>query len=219
MKHLKYFKLFESTGSYDQLISDIEKTAKEHGVKLILPKTVTVNYINGLEVSGYFVDNGEPTLACGIGGDIKFWVTVLAHESSHMEQWIEQCPEWLNNYYKGRECVDWLDEWCEGKVNFTDDEVDEIIDRAIGVELDCERRTIEKEKKYNLPVNITEEIQKAISYILFYRFLKESKKWNASGKQPYKIKEVWSLMPKSFDDLDFKTVPENIKEAYYKYCY
>ena len=218
MRYIKPWKLFENE-SFKTIIDDITKKANENGVKLLLPETNTVPYVTGSEVSGYFVDNGNPTLACAIGGDIKRWGPILAHESSHMDQWIENCSAWTNNYYKGREAVDWLDEWCQDKVQFNDEEVDDLIERAIGVELDCEKRTIEKEKKYNLPVNIEEEIQKSISYILFYRFLKESKKWNSPGKAPYLIKEIWSLMPKSFNEIDFKTVPENIKEAYYKYCY
>jgi hypothetical protein len=218
MRYIKSWKLFENQ-SFKTIIDDITKKANENGVKLLLPETNTVPYVTGSEVSGYFVDNGNPILACAIGGDIKRWGPILAHESSHMDQWIENCSAWTNNYYKGREAVDWLDEWCQDKVKFSDAEVDDLIERAIGVELDCEKRTIEKEKKYNLPVNIEEEIQKSISYILFYRFLKESKKWNSPGKAPYLIKEIWSLMPKSFDEIDFKTVPENIKEAYYKYCY
>ncbi len=219
MRYIKSYILFESV-EYDRLIEDVKETSKKNGVKLILSETNTVKYFFGdSEVSGYFIDNGDPTLACAIGGDIERWGPILAHESSHMDQWIENCSAWTNNYYKDREAVDWLDEWCDGKVKFTEDEIDDIIDRAIGVELDCEKRTIQKEIKYNLPVNIQDEIQKAISYILFYRFIKESKKWNTPGKAPYSVKEVWSLMPKSFDDIDFKSVPENIKEAYYKYCY
>ena len=218
MKYLKSFKVFENN-SFDKLIDDITKTANENGVKLLLPETDGVPYITGSHVSGYFIDNGEPTLACGIGGDIMKWGSILAHESSHMDQWIENCKEWIDNYWKGRECVDWLDEWCQDKIELEDNEVDEIINRAIAVELDCEKRTIQKEIKYQIPVNIEEEIQKSISYILFYRFIKDSKKWNAPGKAPYKIKEVWSLMPKRFEDCDFTVVPDNIKEAYYKYCY
>ena len=219
MKYLKYFKLFEDgASSFDSFIENIKKRAIEHGVKLILPDSDEVIY-NGVAVSGYFIDNGDPTFACAIGGDIKRWGPIFAHESSHMDQWIENSEAWRNNYYKGKEAVEWLDEWCDGRVSLSDVEVNEIIDRAIGVELDCEKRTIEKERKYNLPVNIEEEIQKSISYILFYRFLQESRKWCLPGKAPHGIREVWTLMPTSFDDIDFKTVPDNIKEAYYKYCY
>jgi hypothetical protein len=48
--------------------------------------------------------------------------------------------------------------------------------------------------------------------------LKEVRKWNVSGKAPYQIKEVWSQMPKTFD-MDYYTVPENLKELYLKYCF
>lgn len=89
---------------------------------------------------------------------------------------------------------------------------------TIGVELDCEKRTIEKAKKYNLPVNIKEEIQKANSYILFYTFVKESRKWNTPGKAPYQIREVWSKMPDTFE-IDYAQIPEDIRELYRKYCY
>lgn len=219
MRYIYNYNLFENS-KFEILIKDIKEKAIEYGVTLILPETNTVKYITGeSEVSGYFVDNGNPTLACAIGGDIKRWGPILAHESSHMDQWIEKCKEWTENYYKGKEAVDWLDEWCSEKVNLSDSEVDDLINRAINVELDCEKRTIEKEINYDLPVNIEEEIQKSISYILFYRFLKESKKWNSPGKAPYLIKEVWSLMPKSFESANFEIVPDNIKDAYYKYCY
>lgn len=203
----------------EQFIKDVERTARENKVKLLLPETDEVQYPTGIMVSGYFVDNGDPTLACGIRGDFTRWGPILAHESSHMDQWIENCKEWRENYWNGRECVDWLDEWCQNKVRLEDGEVDEIINRAIAVELDCEKRTIRKEIEYNFPISIEEEIQKAISYILFYRFIKQSKKWNASGKAPYKIKEVWSLAPRSFDECDFNSVPESIQKAYYEHCY
>ena len=219
MKYILKYKIFENS-NFQKLINDITEKANKFNVKLILSETNTVKYITGeSEVSGYFVDNGEPTLACAIGGDIERWGPILAHESSHMDQWIENSKEWVENYYKGREAVDWLDDWCNDKVNLSDSEVDDIIQIAINVELDCEKRTIKKEIEYNLPVNVEEEIQKSISYILFYRFLKESKKWNTPGKAPYLIKEVWSLMPKTFESIDFTSVPDKVKKAYYKYCY
>jgi len=204
----------------NKLIEDLKHTTQQHNVKLLLLPALEVTYPNSnMMVSGYFVDNGDPTLCCAIGGELNIWGPILLHESSHMDQWIENCKEWKENYWNGKECVEWLDEWCQNKTKLEDREVDEIINRAINVELDCEKRTIIKLIKYNIDVDISEEIQKAISYILFYRFLKESKKWSATGKSPYKIKEVWSLMPKSFDECNFGFVPENIKEAYYGYCY
>jgi hypothetical protein len=67
-------------------------------------------------------------------------------------------------------------------------------------------------------VNVEEEIQKANSYILFYTFIKEVRKWNTPGKAPYQVKEVWSKMPKTFN-MDYFTVSSEISELYKKFCY
>ena len=214
---MRYLKIYEDYNQFQKMIDDTRKTAEEHGVKVYFPEADHVLY-NGIGVSGYFIDNGEPTIACAISGDIKVWGAVMAHESSHMDQWIENSKYWTENYIDGKEAVDWMDQWCAGKVEFTDGELDDIIRRAIGVELDCEKRTIEKEKKYGLPLDPIEETQKAVSYIWFYRFVKDSKKWNDIGKAPYLIKEVWSQMPKTFD-IDYMEMPEKIKNLYYQYCF
>lgn len=223
MKWLKKYTLFlesleEMTPEIHQLVEDIKRKAEENGVKLILQDTKTVPYAVGdFPVSGYFVDYGKPTLAVATGKPLKDWVMVLAHEGSHMEQWIEKSPYWNNSFINGREAVEYIDEWCGGK-EFTKEELDDICKRSLEIELDCERRTIEKAISYNLPVIIEEEIQKANSYILFYTFIKQVRKWNKPGKAPYQIKEVWSKMPSTFE-MNYFIVPEEIAELYKKYCY
>lgn len=224
MSMIKKYKIFiesfksEMTPEIQKLINDTKKQAEDNGVQIILSQEKTVPYIVGdIQVSGYFVDYGNPRLAVAMGKPLKDWVMILAHEGSHMDQWIEDSPYWTDNFINGRESVEYIDEWCAGK-EFTEEEVDNFIKRSIGVELDCEKRTIEKAKKYNLPVNIKEEIQKANSYILFYTFVKESRKWNTPGKAPYQIREVWSKMPDTFE-IDYAQIPEDIRELYRKYCY
>lgn len=228
MKNLKKYKLFieslnadygDMTPEIKQLIEDTKKKAIDNGVEVLISQEKTVPYITGddFRVSGYFVDYGTPKLAVAIGKPLKDWVMILAHEGSHMDQWIEKSPYWTNNFVNGRESVEYIDEWCAGK-EFSDEEIDDFIKRSIGVEWDCEKRTIEKAKKYNLPVNIKEEIQKANSYIWFYTFVKETRKWNNPGQAPYQIKEVWSRVPDTFD-MDYTQIPEDIRELYRKYCY
>ena len=121
--------LFEKFNKYQKLISDVKRTAAENGVRTILPNEETVPYYGG-PVAGYFSDNGEPILACGIKGNIKNWGAILAHESSHMDQWIEKSPYWTGNYINGKESVDWLSDWCEGH-EFSDKEVENFIVRAM----------------------------------------------------------------------------------------
>lgn len=195
---------------------EISQTGIENGVKIVLHDDETVPYaIGGCPVSGYFVDYGNPTLAVALKN--KSWVMTLCHESCHMDQWIEKSPFWTNSFIDGREAVEYIDEFCNGE-NFSEEKLNDFIKKARGVEWDCEKRSIQKAIKYGLDINVEEEIQKANSYILFYTFVKETRKWNTVGKAPYNIKEVWSLMPKTFD-MDYEVVPENIKEAYYKYCF
>ena len=217
---MKYLRLYEELDQnlIDKLVQDTKNTADEHGVKIIFENTLTVPYaVGGFPCSGYFVDYGNPTLAVAMGKPVDQWVMVLAHESSHMDQWIEKSSAWTNNFVNGKESVDYIDEWCNGK-DISEEELNDLIKRSIGEEWDCERRTIEKAKEYNLPINIKEEAQKANSYILFYTMLKETRKWNKPGQAPYQIKEVWSQMPDTFD-MDYSVVPDEIKELYLKYCF
>lgn len=217
---MKYLKLFEdfNQDSIDKVVQDITKKAEDNGVQIILEPTPTIPYAVGdFPCAGYFVSYGRPTLAVATGKPLKDWIMVLVHESSHMDQWLEGSKAWTNNFVDGKESVDYIDEWLSGK-EMTEEEIDDLISRSIDVERDCEMRTIEKVKEYNLPVNVDEEIQKANSYILFYRMLKITRKWNKPGKAPYQIKEVWSQMPKTFY-MDYSEVPEDLQELYLKYCF
>jgi hypothetical protein len=208
----------EMTPEILKLIEETKKKAEENGVEVIMKETKTVPYaIGDFPVSGYFMDYGKPKLAVATGKPLKDWVMVLAHEGSHMDQWIEKSPYWTNSFIDGREAVEFIDEWCGGK-EFTKTELDDICKRSLEVELDCEKRTLDKAIEYNLPVNVEEEIQKANSYILFYTFIKEVRKWNTPGKAPYQVKEVWSKMPKTFN-MDYFTVSSEISELYKKFCY
>jgi hypothetical protein len=133
-----------------------------------------------------------------------------------MDQWLENSKFWINNFIDGKEAIDYIDEWISGK-DFSQDELDKFFSAAIGVEHDCEMRSVRKIEEYELPLIKSEEIQKANSYILFYSVIKETRKWYLPGKAPYLIKDVWSKMPKTFD-IDYSIVPEDIKELYNKYC-
>lgn len=215
-----YLKLYEEfSGFYtEKIMSDIKETARQNNVEIIFENTLTIDYpVGNLPVSGYFVDYGGAKLGVAMGKPVEDWIMVLLHESSHMDQWIEKSSYWTNSFINGRESVDYIDEWCSGK-EFSEEQLDDFIKRSQDIEWDCEKRTIRKANKYNLPINEKEEIQKANSYILFYKMLKFTRKWSLPGKAPYSVKEVWSLMPENFD-MDYNNIPENIKEAYLKYCF
>mgnify|MGYP001019375793 CR=1 FL=1 len=217
-KYITFINERSLTSKIDQLLEDTKRIGEEHGVEIVFSNTKTIPYpVGDFEVGGYFIDYGHPKLGIAMDRELSEWGMLLSHESSHMDQWIEDSPAWTNSFINGKESVDYIDEWCNGK-EFTDEEVSDFIRRSINVELDCERRSIEKVKKYEIPVNITEEIQKANSYILFYTVLKYTRKWSLPGKSPYQVKEVWSNMSSKFD-MDYFNVSDELLDIYKKYCF
>lgn len=201
------------------IIKDIENQCKLNNIKIIYGEGSTIPYPHtGFPVSGYFIDYGNPTLAVAKGKPIKDWLMILLHESSHMDQFIEKSKYWTENFINDKESVEYIDEWINGK-NFKKEDIEKFTKKSIDVELDCEKRTIAKLKKYNVDIfNIGEETQKANSYIIFYNIVKEFRKWNAVGKAPYQIKEVWSKMSTKFD-MNYDFVNNDIKEIYLRYCF
>jgi hypothetical protein len=206
---------------YNKIFSDIMDMARKNDVKVTISEDDELPYpIGGFEVHGFFVTNGKyPKGELGIatGDNSSEWIKVLIHESCHMEQMIEQDLNWTNNfiydgkYNKIKESLDLLEEWISGR-NFSKSIIKELASSALNVELDCERRSAEKIKKYGLDINVEEYIQQSNSYIYFYRFIEESRMWYE--KTPYQTKEVWSKMPKSFNN-DYSVISDEMKKLFY----
>ena len=151
-------------------------------------------------VSGFFVESPAPVLGLAIGKDPEEWLEILAHESSHMDQWAQGSQAWSNNVMPdGREAVDWIDDWISGQ------EVDQgllshAFQAAKAVELDCERRTITKIRSFGLPIDVRGYAQRANAYVHFYGQVEKTRAWNETGRAPYQIKEVWSRAPEEMVD-------------------
>lgn len=203
------------TSNVKNAIKDIRKKAKQNNVKVILSKKKIIEYDKKIYVSGYFDYNKPTKLAVAINKPQKDWIMVLMHESSHMDQWIEKSKIWVDAINRTTDSVTLLEYWIQNKIQLSDFKINMIIKRNRNLELDCERRAIKKALKYNIKINIQEEIQKANSYIYFYTMLKYSRTWYTTA--PYYVKEVWSQMPKTFDN-DYNILPLKIKKLFMKYC-
>lgn len=194
-----------------KFVKDVRTTAKEYGVEIILSDKRSVG--DDKPCNGYFQDGDKPTLAVACGQSFRKWLLVLVHESCHMDQWIEQVPEWTNNLLGTYETMDIIDLWCDHKIELSEEQLDEYIAIAREVELDCEKRSVEKIKEYNLPIDIDEYIQKANAYVWFYTMIKETRQWYKIGREPYNIKRVWSALPTHFVD-DYNHVPKEYRELF-----
>ena len=170
-----------------------EKQANKLGVKIMMSKDKFLSLSDSIKCSGYFDSDGEiPTLAVATGRGSKFWITILVHESCHMEQWAEDSYLWqqTNTMYK-------IDEWLTGK-EFPKEEIDEAINSARSLELDCEKRAVKKIRKWKLPISKEEYIQKSNAYILFYNYMKKVRKWSTPERSPYRSKKIYTFMPDKF---------------------
>lgn len=179
----------------DFLFDTIEK-AKENKIKIIFDPN-KLEFTPGSECSGLF-DSENLELTVSINRPKEVWLPVFVHESCHMDQFIENCDIWKNAYIKDNDTSGILDMWLQGVVDLNETQLNEVIDKVLNLELDCEKRAVEKIKQYKLGINIVEYTKKANAYVYFYRALAKTRKWTTPIYSPYALKEVWSQMPNKF---------------------
>lgn len=198
----------------------LKQECDNSGVKYLFPETAEVSYpgSENMMVSGYFADKPEPLLACAIGKPVEQWFEILVHESCHMDQWIEQGEVWDDLYLNGHDCDKEMDEWLSGK-EFTEEEAAYFIRIMQTLEIDCEKRAIEKIKHLNLSIDITNYIKKANSYLFFYTVMLQTKKW--CDIAPYNIPEIVEMMPDYFFDEDeqYHQISNALLVLYKEKCY
>lgn len=135
-----------------------------------------------------------PFLSVGIKKDIKKWLPIFVHETSHMDQWIEKSQLWLN-----AKDYQLLNDWLQLK-DYPKEDVEILVKKIITLEADCERRTIEKIKQHNLPIDVGYYAQRANAYLYFYQWMLKNRKWYKTA--PYEINEILYYMPKEILSTD-----------------
>lgn len=167
---------------------------KKSGVKIELVSRPTVKYGN-TECNGYFNDVPTPYLTVGIDKKFNEWFSVFVHETCHADQFLEQAIVWTKKI-GNCEPMAILDLWLDHHIELNPKQLHATIQGALQIELDCEKRAVEKYKINNLDFNEEEYIQKANSYIYFYTMMAENRQWYK--KAPYTIPEIWKKMPIEF---------------------
>jgi len=198
--------------SEKEFVKYVIADCKKHNVELFFGKGKSVRYDDGTTCAGWFLGeslDGDAKLACATGKSKKLWIPVLAHEHSHMEQWLEQVPAWTNcmETENGEDACGLVFEWLQGKIELKQEELWRCISLTREVEFDCEKRTAKKIKKFNLPIDVDEYIQKSNAYVAFYNVMTRTRKWYKPGRSPYTVDKVWKKMPKTFSRKRFYSLP------------
>lgn len=201
-----------------RLVDDIKQACTTNNITTYFPPTAHVE-VGGSFCSGYFAHNDRgkgPKLVVAFGKPEIEYLPVLIHESCHMDQYLEQCDVWKDIIVDiNKDTTDLMFEWFAGKE--VDDPMD-LIKRSMAVEIDCEKRTVEKIKEYELQdiLDIAEYTQKANSYVFYYLYSYWTRRFYEPGKEPYNNPSVWTCAPWSFN-VDYSKIPEKLRLAYVNY--
>jgi hypothetical protein len=156
-----------------------------------------------IRCSGYFDDENKKLV---VAGNHKDWLAILVHEYAHLTQWVDNCEPWK----KGSTGLNNLEHWLSGnKIR----SVKDAVNRARNLEHDNEIRSVNLIKKWKLPINLTEYIQKANAYLQFYNYMRYSRKWSKPNNSPYSNPKVWKQMPAKFN-MKYETMGKKWFELY-----
>ena len=184
----------------NKLVADVAQKCVAHGITLSLQHVQHVDEEN-LPCSGYFDE--QSLVVATKKPKMQDWADVLVHESCHLDQFTEKSELWVSD----NNSLHVVEAWIKGK-KMSYNKRDLGFKNALLLELDCEKRSVKKIKKYKLNINIEQYTQKANSYLFAYIVALHEKRWYAS---PYENPKIWKRMPKQL--LTF----EQYVEDYWKY--
>jgi hypothetical protein len=190
-------------------IRHVESECRKAGVRFKPYKRSYIKLTDEIKCGGFFDDGSDPkirkaTLAFAQGR--PDYLELLVHEYCHMTQWKEQIPLWEPST-KGMTI---MDEWLSG-VDYPEDVIEEAISISRDLELDNERRSVEMMKKWDLPIDTVLYTKKCNAYILFYNWIKISRKWSDPKNPPYNNPVILSAMSELFDMDYVKLTPELVE--------
>lgn len=187
-----------------EFIKHVKLMCKIYGVKCSLRNTKSVKLIGeSVRCSGWF-DESVPELVVSMNR--PDWIEILAHEYSHLTQWVEQTELWKNSESGLRKLWGWLEGENHRNMN-------KHINVARDLELDNEKRTVEIIKRFGLKINTSNYIKRANSYIQFYNYIKISRKWSNPKNTPYNSKRLMNAMSPNFD-MNYEILTPEIKKIF-----
>lgn len=191
-----------------RMLTDIRAVARKHGIKLrfTTKKLVKTNPKDSAS-TGYF-DENRKVLAVSNFNDLYTFISVLAHESCHMDQYIN------DRYFWDKCSVGYtlFFQWLEDGVDVKQSQLEECVQDIIRLELDCEIRSIKKLKKYKIPVDFNDYIKKTNCYLYGYLFFLEKRQWIPAI---YQDEEVWKKASSRLSK-SYKKIPSRLRKAFEK---
>jgi hypothetical protein len=187
-------------------IQFVKDECKRLGVKNHIKDVKYVKLSPTIRCSGYFDDTDEPILAASMGKDDG--LEILVHEYCHLTQWQDGFHLWK----KAGRALPVIDEWLEGKYK-RPQTLERAFEIAIGLERDNEMRSVRMINQWGLSIDTDKYIKRANAYLMFYNWLKQTRKWSKPGNQPYNNKRLVAAMPANFK-MDYSKLPKKFETIY-----
>ena len=194
--------------SVTKFIQDTRKTARENGIKVRFEKKKEL-FDKGdvFTFAGYFWEHKQ-VLAIATNHPKETWLPILIHESCHMDQYLKDKYMWE----KCNPGFQIFDSWAGCNAIIKREVLEEAVQDIIRLELDCERRTIAKIKKYNLDIiDLKKYIKTANINLYSYLFTLETKRMINNHDNPELLAAAPSILKKSYTK-----VPRRLFRAMYK---
>jgi len=194
-----------------KFIEDVKRKATKNGAEVCFVDDVFLTDVDGQKCVGWF-DGEKGNLSVATKRPQNLFLSILVHESSHLDQWVENRYLWdkLNPGYT------LFFEWLGGKI-CKREHLEEAVQDIIRLELDCEKRAIKKILQYNLPIDLDKYKRRANSYLYAYLYFFEKRTWIPGI---YVDKLVWGAAPVRFA-ASYKKIPPTLysrfKEAHNKF--
>jgi hypothetical protein len=192
-----------------QFIQDVIFELMENGITVKLEADKSADYKCGktnIACEGWF---DESEFVCATKLPLEYWLTIFGHEFCHYKQFKEKCEYYVSD-------IGILDQFlCKKKVS--QKKLIDAIYKIQAMEWDCEKRTVQLLKQYELNYNYERVIQRANAYIYFHSVIFELAGWYESS--PSQIKEIVDVMPTTFLPIEeYKVVKPELIDLYKNLC-
>lgn len=187
-----------------KFINDLKLQCHKHDIELFIGRGSKVQCGGGYS-AGYF---SYETKRLAVAKNIKYnlFLPILVHESCHFDQYLEDCSIWKK--YDNMDFSYKFDDIINGKTPIN---ANSFCRTVAKLEWDCERRAVEKIKKYNLDIDIKEYSKQANAYIYFWLHLPKIGKWYSKGrKAPYLQKQLLKVCNPKIDIVFNHEIPDKV---------
>lgn len=189
-----------------RMLKDIRFKAKKNNIKLLFTTDKIITPKGDVSSIGYF-DDKRRVLAVSNFRDLNVFIPILAHESSHLDQFLEdtflwdKCSPGYNLFFN----------WLNGD-DLDMHRVKESVHDIIRLERDCELRAINKLKSYKIKFDIKRYIKTMNAYLYGYLFFMEKRSWIPGI---YLKDYITKASPSKIHD-SYEEIPVNLRKAFDK---